>query len=193
MAIKKKASNSEILKQVLFEMLTLAYAIELLTKNKWIKGTSHIDSSEVIQVAAALKLRILYDFLYNRKPDPKIEPATDFFSAQDDFNVVLKKPAFSGLDPSGMFTRESVNKYIVYFSEERITKPKELAPPRFKGGTENLIGNSALILASGEKFIDALAKSSFMNLNQESENYLKDFKQTVIRLKENPNFMSKYK
>ncbi|OGV39653.1 MAG: hypothetical protein A2X48_05860 [Lentisphaerae bacterium GWF2_49_21] len=190
--MKKKASNAEILKQVLYEMLTLAYTIDFLARNKWQKGQSHIDSSEVLQSIASIKIRLLYDFLYSQEGESKAEGAQDVYSAIDDFKIKIKKPFFVGCGPKGMFSTESVDKYILHFTEERISKPKELPEPRFKGGTESIIKNTALILSSAEKFIDAQVKGSFMNLNQESENYLKDFKQTVVKLKEFPAFKASY-
>lgn len=198
MAVKKKASNAEILKQVLYEMLTLAHSIEFLTKNRWIKGQSLIDSSEVIKTASVIKMRLLYDFLYSPKPakKPEIiekgEICKDDYTAQNDFNITVPKPNLVGCDAKGMFTRQSVNKYIVHLTEERITKPKEIPLPKFNGGSDSIIKNSALILASAEKFIDSLAKGNFLNLNQEGEYYLEDFKKTVIRLKENPIFSQAY-
>jgi hypothetical protein len=78
-------------------------------------------------------------------------------------------------------------------AEDGITKPKEIPLPKFNGGSDSIIKNSALILASAEKFIDSLAKGNFLNLNQEGEYYLEDFKKTVIRLKENPIFNQTYK
>jgi hypothetical protein len=198
MAVKKKASNAEILKQVLYEMLTLAHSIEFLTKNRWIKGQSLIDSSEVIKTAAAIKMRLLYDFLYSPKPTKKVEViekgeiCKDDYTAQNDFNITVPKPKLVGCDAKGMFTRQSINKYVVHLTEERITKPKEIPPPKFNGGSDSIIKNSALILASAEKFIDSLAKGNFLNLNQEGEYYLEDFKKTVTRLKENPVFSQTY-
>lgn len=198
MAVKKKASNAEILKQVLYEMLTLAHSIEFLTKNRWIKGQSLIDSSEVIKTASVIKMRLLYDFLYSPKPLKKAEIVEkgeickDDYTAQNDFNITVPKPNLVGCDAKGMFTRQSVNKYIVHLTEERITKPKEIPLPKFNGGSDSIIKNSALILASAEKFIDSLAKGNFLNLNQEGEYYLEDFKKTVIRLKENPIFSQAY-
>ncbi|MFA6566641.1 MAG: hypothetical protein WCS96_00365 [Victivallales bacterium] len=199
MAVKKKASNAEILKQVLYEMLTLAHSVEFLTKNRWIKGQSLIDSSEVIKTASVIKMRLLYDFLYSQKPVKKTEAVEkgeickDDYTAQNDFNITVPKPNLVGCDAKGMFTRQSVNKYIVHLTEERITKPKEIPLPKFNGGSDSIIKNSALILASAEKFIDSLAKGNFLNLNQEGEYYLEDFKKTVIRLKENPIFNQTYK
>ncbi len=199
MAVKKKASNAEILKQVLYEMLTLAHSVEFLTKNRWIKGQSLIDSSEVIKTASIIKMRLLYDFLYSPKPAKKTEViekgeiCKDDYTAQNDFDITVPKPSLVGCDAKGMFTRQSVNKFIVHLTEERITKPKEIPLPKFNGGSDSIIKNSALILASAEKFIDSLAKGNFLNLNQEGEYYLEDFKKTVIRLKENPIFNQTYK
>ncbi|HCE45028.1 MAG TPA: hypothetical protein DET40_15920 [Lentisphaeria bacterium] len=185
----KKANNSEILKQVIYEMLNLAYLIEILGKNRCYKGQSRVESNDVIHTAVAVKFRLLYDFLYSRKSkaDGELEEA---YSAHDDFKTTIGKPAFMGLDPAGMFTSESVNKYLVCFTEERITKPKELPQPKFKGGNENYIMNSSLLLASAEKFIDSLVKGSYTNLNQ--ENCLKDFKESIVRLMELPQFKLGY-
>ncbi len=190
--MKKKASNAEILKQVLYEMLTLAYCIEFLAKNKWTRGHSHIDSSEPIQTTAMLKICLLYDFFYTPNENNVSEAYNDFYSAKNDFNIVLPRPTLSGCGPKGMFSRESVNKYIVHLTEERITKPKELPPPKFKGAPESIIKNSALILSGAEIFINGLVKQSFMNLNQESEHYLKDLRQTISRLNEVPLFRDSY-
>ena len=192
MNIKKKASNAEILKQILYEMLTLAYTVELLEKNKWHKGQSHIDSSEPLLTTATIKIRILYDFLFGPETASKTDDAKDIYSAADDFETKIKKPSLVGCGPKGMFSRESIDKYLLHFTEERISKPKELPEPKFKGGSESVVKNSAMILASAEKFIDAQVKGSFMNLNQESENYMKDFKQVVIRLKAYPTFTASY-
>ncbi len=190
--MKKKASNAEVLKQVLYEMLTLAYIVDLLARTKWQKGQSHIDPSEALQTTAIIKIKLLYDFFYSPEGSTKAEDAEDVFSAIDDFKVKTKKPFFIGCGPKGMFSRKSLDKYFLHFTEERALKPKELPEPRFKGGVESIIKNSALILASAEKFMDAKIKESFMNLNQESENYFKDFKQVVIKLKELPAFKASY-
>ena len=122
----------------------------------------------------------------------KAENAKDIYSAVDNFETKIKKPPLVGCGPKGMFSRESIDKYLLHFTEERISKPRELPEPKFKGGSESVVKNSAMILASAEKFIDAQVKGSFMNLNQESENYMKDFKQVVIKLKAYPTFSASY-
>ncbi|HBC88728.1 MAG TPA: hypothetical protein DCZ94_17440 [Lentisphaeria bacterium] len=192
MAASKKASNSEILKQVIYEMLNLAYLVEILGKNRCFKGQSRVESNDVILSAVAVKFRLLYDFLYSKKAKASNEHSVDAFSAQDNFNTTIRKPEFAGLDSTGMFTSESVSKYLVHFTEERISKPKELLQPRFKGGNETYIKNSSLILASAEKFVDALAKGDCMNINLESENCMKDFKKAIERLKEVAQFKESY-
>ncbi|GEM_PF-3193131 len=193
MAANKKASNSEILKQVACEMLFLAYLVEIMGKNKCFKGQSSIESNDAICSFIAVKFRILYDFLYGMKNTTADARSIDDYTAKDDFNMTLKKPIFSGLDPNGMFTSDAVDKFTVRLTYERTLKPKNVPLPRFKGGSETYVINSALILASAEKFIDAMEKNNFMNLNQESENCLKDFKKAVERLKENPLFKASYK
>ncbi|MFZ2657652.1 MAG: hypothetical protein WAX69_22150 [Victivallales bacterium] len=186
----KKASNSEILKQVIYEMLNLAYLIEMLGKNRCYKGQSRVESNEVIHTSVAVKFRLLYDFLYNKKNKTDGVQPGEAYSAHDDFKTTVGKPTFVGLDPAGMFTSESVNKYLVYFTEERIMKPKELPQPKFKGGNENYIMNSSLLLASAEKFIDSLAKGNYTDLNQ--EDCLKDFKMAIGRLMDVPQFKLSY-
>ncbi len=193
MAATKKASNSEILKQVIYEMLFLAYLVEILGKNKCFRGQSSVESNDVVCTTIAVKFRVLYDFLYGKKSSAGGARQIDDYTAQDDFNTTIKKPAFAGLDPLGMYTAESVNKFIVRFTYERILKPKDVPQPKFKGGNETYFKNSALILASAEKFVDAMAKGNYMNLNQESENCLKDFKKAVERLKEIPQFKASYR
>ena len=187
----KKANNSEVLKQVIYEMLNLAYLIEILGKNRCYKGQSRVESNDVIHTAVAVKFRLLYDFLYGKKNKVDGGQPGEAYSAHDDFKTNIGKPAFAGLDAGGMFTSESVNKYLVYFTEERILKPKELPQPKFKGGNENYIMNSSLILASAEKFIDALAVGSY-NLSQDGENCLKDFRKAIERLMELPQFKVSY-
>lgn len=191
--LAKKATNAEIMKQVIYEMLTLAYCIELMMKNKPTKGQSHIDSSEVTQITAAIKIRLLYDFLYGKKANEKSGVEADGYTALDDFGKKVPKPSLVGCCTRGMFTKESILKYVVFLTKERILKSKELPEPKFKGGAKTAMVNSAMILCSAEKFIDDQVKESFMNLNQESENYLYDFKHAIARLKEIPEFKANYK
>ncbi len=190
--MKKKATNSEILKQVIYEMLTLAHAVEHLVKKKWVKGYSHIDSSEPILSITAIKMSILYDFLYTKKADQREYGTSDYYTAIDDFNVKIPVPKLAGCGPKGMFTKESVIKHIVYLSEERITKSKEVQEPRFKGGVDSILKNCSVILSNAEFFIDTLVTSSFINLNLEGENYLKDYKLTIARLKEVPTLTESF-
>lgn len=195
--MKKDATNSEILKQVLYEMLTLAYSIEILTKNKWIKGHSLIDSSEAIKTTALIKIRLLYNFLYCEKSGGrtkiiKDDHTEDDYTAKDNFKVTVPKPSFVGCGLNGMFSDQSISKYLIHLTEERIKKSKEIPEPKFKGGDDSIIKNSALLLSSAEKFIDTLLNENFMNLNQEGGNYFADFKKTITRLKESSIFNLSY-
>ena len=189
----KKTTDSEILHQVIYEMLALAYLIEILGKNRCYRGQSRVESNDVIHTVIAVKFRLLYDFLYSRKVKTDDGRHEEAYSAHDDFKATVGKPVFMGLDPNGMFTSESIDKYLVCFSQERISKPKELIQPKFKGGNENYIMNCSMLLSSAEKFIDSIAKGKFLKLGPESENFLKDFKKSVARLMEIPLFKTSYR
>lgn len=175
-------SPQTIMRCVLYEMLTLALSVELLLAPKRKKMASRVDSREVLKTAALIKIRILFDFLYNEK-----YPNGDDFTAKNDFQKTIPTPLLKGCDNLGMFTKQSINKFIVHLTKERIEKPEKIPQPKFQGGIDALVYNAALILSDAQQFI-AESTLTHGGLDDDGKNYLADFLASMARLRTEGKF-----
>ena len=156
----EKPAAASILRCVLYEAFTLAITIQALQSIKWPADVLYavpvgepFGPGEVLKHAALMKMRLLYDFLYQRSVD-------DFCAAKDftQFGVSapLKIPALQGWDGGPLFTRKSINKFVAHLSKARITKPKCIPQPKFTPGLEATLANAKLILADVEAFASGI-------------------------------------
>jgi len=181
------ATPERIAKCVLYEAFTLAMSVQLLRYKDWPasmiydlpKGPKN--PSEDAKIAALIKIRILYDFLYNTESSEGIKLTKHF--AQFGFDQPYPDPGLVGFQPGCIFTKGSINKFIVHLTKQRITKPKCIAQPKFQRGDDAIAENTLLILADIEKFISALqTHADFGDLDEFAESYLQGFREARKRL-----------
>jgi len=174
-------------KCVLYEAFTLAMAVQALRYNAWPADMQYSlprgswTPSEDIKIAALMKIRALYDFLYNPDSSDGIRLIDDF--GQFGFQQHYPDPGFVGFQPAAMFTKRSIHKFIAHLTKQRITKPQCIAQPKFAAGDDAIEQNALLILGDVEQFISQLKNHpDFGDLDAFGRSFLLGFREARQRL-----------
>jgi len=174
-------------KCVLYEAFTLAMAVQALRYDAWPAQLQYElpagnwTPCEDIKIAALMKTRTLYDFLYNPASNDKILLLDDF--AQFGFQQHYPDPGFVGFQPGRMFTKRSIHKFIAHLTKQRITKPQCIPQPKFSSGDDAIEQNALLILNDVEQFIGTLENhQDFGELDDFGQSYLQGFREARERL-----------
>ena len=180
-------TDARILKCVLYEAFTLAITLQSLDTTKWPDEMSydvpvgHLRPDEVLKNAALMKIRLLYDFLYNAESKDDFTIAKSFFHYG--YNQPLVPPQLTGFHGDQMFTRKSINKFVAHLTKARITKPKCTPQPKFREGLRATIENAKLILTDIDAFVSrVVAHDEFIKLDCWGEAYLAGFRAAMVRL-----------
>lgn len=183
----KPVTDARILRCVLYEAFTLAMTVHTLRVKSWPDELRYdlpvadFDPQEVLKSAALMKIRLLYDFLYNDKT-PDDFAAWRNFSCYG-FNQPLPKPALVGLQGGDMFTRKSINKFVAHLTKARITKPKCMPQPRFQKGLQATLDNAMLILRDVDSFATKVVDhNDFPGLEDWGQSFLDGLRCALTRM-----------
>ena len=183
----KPVTDARILRCVLYEAFTLAITVQTLRVKSWPDELRYnlpvadFDPQEVLKSAALMKIRLLYDFLYNEK-------TTDDFAAWRNFSRYgfdqpLPKPALVGLQGRDMFTKKSINKFVAHLTKARITKPTCIPQPRFQKGLQATLDNAKLILRDVDSFTSKVIEhEDFPGLEDWGQSFLDGLRAALIRM-----------
>ncbi|HBM16349.1 MAG TPA: hypothetical protein DD381_08435 [Lentisphaeria bacterium] len=176
-----------IIRCILYEAFTLGIAIQAWTTGKWQSqliydvGIGKFSPSEVLKSIALVKIRLLFDFMYNSDSTDDFIMCKNFSSFGIDKQYDTKN--LVGFQANKMFTRNSINKFIAHLTKQRITKPKCIPQPKFLRGDKATISNAKVILKDVNRFvISVIDHKSFGKLDDWGNAYLTGFKKVLKNL-----------
>ena len=178
------ASPSTKLRCVLYEMHILAASALALNTTWKEEVTFHhpklgtFTPSKSLEIAALVSFRSLHEFLYNPK-------CGEDFSIGDFGRTCPKSPKFDGFKRGEMFTKESINKYVVHLTWTRINKPRCIPQPKFGRAPRATIKNARKLLEDAKRFVDDVcnqAKPDAILLDEDGSGYRKIFEEAFARL-----------
>lgn len=184
----KPVTDARILRCVLYEAFTLAMTLQSLQLKTWPAEVCYhlevadFDPTEILKQAALLRIRLLYDFLYNEKSKDEFSVSRNF--ARYGFDGPLDIPdGLVGLQGCGEFSKNSINKFVAHLKKARITKPKCTPQPRFESGRAATVGNAMVILDDVDKFVSrVIAHPDFDKLEDWGKSLLDGFRDAMSRL-----------
>ncbi len=190
-------TDQDVVRCVLYDMFTLALCVQALSQCEFGDGfryelfsPSHpdynkgkFDPEEVLKIAALIKIRILYDFLYNEESRDDFK-AADFSQYGIGSTIFGNKDKVNTLVDTKVFTKGSVSKYVAHLVEERILKPKCIPQLKFAAGKDTTIGVALLILGDAQAFVETvIAHQDFPALGDWGQGYLKVFRECVAKVR----------
>jgi hypothetical protein len=178
---------------VLYEAFTLALALQSIEEATW--GSSlhynlrvgRFDPSEVLHSAALVKIRLLYDFLYNS--DSTDDITLQDFSQYGFSNPLIIPQELVGCEGQGEFKKNSINKFIAHLTKARITKPEcTPQPSKFEQGRSVTVTNAKAVLRDVDRFVrQVINHPDFSGLDNWGESYLDGFRAVMSRIDAVPN------
>ena len=177
--------DAEILKCILYDMFSLALAIQALARTDWPPSMRYelfppqdskhkggqFDPDEALKIAALVKIRILYDFLYNpcSGDDFQALPLSqcgrtqnklpqDFSQYGVDGSRFTNKSEIDRLADEKTFTKKSVSKYVAHLVEERILKPECIPQLKFTAGRKTVTKVALLVLEDALRFVEQVVE-----------------------------------
>jgi len=203
-----KVTDAGIVRCVLYEMFTLALAVQTLRHGQW-EAPFHyalfdeadseykkglFSPEEVAKTAALIKVRILYDFLYASHSDDDFQAtaviAVGNKRTPSDFSGYGITPAafknqatIKQLEDGLILTRRSINKFVAHLVEERMLKPHCIPRPIFSRGKETTIKVARLILEDAEAFVRAVTNPpNDLKLDNWGRGYWKAYQEAIARI-----------
>lgn len=183
----KSVTDACILRCVLYEAFTLAITVQTLGVKSWPPELCYklpvadYDPQEVFKSAALMKIRLLYDFLYNEEKSDDFTVRHNF--SRYGFDKQLPKPEMVGLQGGKMFTKQSINKYVAHLTKARITKPICIPQPKFERGLQATLDNARLILQDMDSFTSKVVNHpDFSGLEDWGQSFLDGFRAALARM-----------
>jgi hypothetical protein len=184
----KPVTDGRILRCVLYEAFTLAITLQALNVEDWPEEmcyelpVENYDPKEVLKKAALVKIRLLFDFLYNEKSKDEFTLSGQF--KKYGFETPLDIPdALVGLQGRGEFDKKSINKFVAHLTKARITKPKCIPQPRFRKGHAATVANAKAILRDVDKVVTQVTTHpEFDGLEDWGQSFLQGFRAALSRL-----------
>ncbi len=188
--------DEDVVRCVLYDMFTLALCVQALSQCEFGEGfryelfpPSHsdydkgkFDPQEVLKIAALIKTRILYDFLYNEDSGDDFK-ATDFSKYGTEASDFANKDKVNALVDAKVFTKGSVSKYVAHLVEERILKPKCIPQLKFADGKDTTMKVALLILSDARAFVEkVIAHQDFPGLGDWGQGYVKVFRECFAKV-----------
>lgn len=193
------ANSVNMLRCVLYEMWTLASAVQALQKfrirrtAKWPEDLTYdhpelgpFDPSELIQRSALVSFRLLFGFLYREDngDDFELKNFEGFGVSTDDFPVREFDDGFGNT----AFTTESTNKFVAHLTWTRINKSKCIPQPKFEEGVESIVTNCKLLLQDAERFVRTVTEDpTFPAICPSAHGYRTMFFETMRRIRDAPS------
>ena len=201
--------DEHVVRCVLYDMFTLALALQTLEQTTWPHDLCYelfsrsdpqyeqgrFDPGEVVKIAALVKTRILYDFLYTENSGDDFQAAAvplhlrngksaQDFSAygvtQTDFK---NKSEVDQLANEHVFTKQAISKYVAHLLEERILKPKCIPQVKFAEGRKETIKVATLILKDTTTFIEKVVNHpEFPGLTDWGKGYWNAYQEVMRRI-----------